>query len=88
MTRILPAIAPDLTLDEVIAVLEAHGFGWSLDHHGGLIEARVWDWPYCVGRYRPATVEPLAQMLHRAIQSMRPLTHTDLRSGMPYAPCP
>jgi len=30
------------TVDDIIADLEARGLGWSLDHTGRLIEARVW----------------------------------------------
>lgn len=53
--------------DVLIADLEARGLGWSLDHTGNLIEARVWDWPHVIGRYRPATVEPLEKMLCEAM---------------------
>jgi len=55
-----------VTADEIIADLESRGLGWSLDHTGTLIEARVWDWPNVIARYRPATVEPLAKMLSAA----------------------
>ena len=55
------------TVDDLIAVLESHGLGWSLDHTGRMIEARVWRWPAVVGRYRPEKVEPLAQLLARAM---------------------
>ncbi len=54
------------TVDDIIANLELRGLGWSLDHIGTLIEALVWDWPHVIGRYRPATVEPLAKMLATA----------------------
>ena len=54
------------TVDDIIADLESRGLGWSLDHTGRLIEACVWDWPAVIGRYRPATVEPLAKMLAKA----------------------
>ena len=53
--------------DQLIADLEARGLGWSLDHTGHLIEVRIWDWPNVIGRYRPATVEPLAKMLVEAM---------------------
>lgn len=56
--------------DEIIAVLEERGCGWSLDHAGGLIEARIWNWPYVIGRYRPAKVEPLAEMLWKAMETV------------------
>jgi len=55
-----------VTADDIIADLESRGLGWSLDHTGTLIEARVWDWPNVIARYRPATVEPLAKMLAAA----------------------
>lgn len=55
------------TVDMLIADLEARGLGWSLDHTGGLVEARVWDWPNVIGRYRPNTVEPLVEMLAAAM---------------------
>ena len=61
----------EMSADELIQWLEARGFGWSLDHTGHLIEARIWDWPNVIGRYRPAKVEPLADMLRAAIRKMR-----------------
>jgi hypothetical protein len=60
----------DAPADELIQWLEARGFGWSLDHTGHLIEARIWDWPIVVGRYRPTKVEPLANMLRGAMRTM------------------
>ena len=59
---------PSCEVDELIADLEARGLGWSLDNTGRLIEARVWDWPDVIGRYRPSTVEPLAKMLAEAMR--------------------
>ena len=56
--------------DDLISWLEARGYGWSLDHTGRLIEARIWDWPFVIGRYRPNSVEPLADMLRGAIQTL------------------
>jgi len=53
------------TPDDLIQILESRGLGWSLDHN--LIEARVWDWPNVIGRYRPNTVIPLAEMLAKAM---------------------
>ena len=58
---------PSALVDELVQALEARGLGWSLDHTGGLVEARVWKWPYVVGRYRPNSVEPLARMLSMAM---------------------
>jgi hypothetical protein len=53
--------------DALISDLESRGIGWSLDHTGRLIEARVWDWPHVIGRYRPHKTEPLAHMLAQAM---------------------
>jgi hypothetical protein len=55
------------TVDELIQELENRGLGWSLDNTGRLIEARVWDWPNVIARYRPNSVEPLAKMLAEAM---------------------
>lgn len=66
----IPAIPTDLTADEIIQVLEQLGYGWSLDHTGHMVEARIWNWPYVVGRYRPGQVEPLAGMLRSAIATI------------------
>ena len=60
----------DASADELIQWLEARGFGWSLDHTGHMIEARIWEWPTVVGRHRPAKVEPLADMLRGAMREM------------------
>lgn len=50
-------------VDRLVVDLEKRKLGWSLDHTGNLIEARIWDWPMVIGRYRPASVEPLHEML-------------------------
>lgn len=60
----------DASADELIQWLEQRGYGWSLDHTGHMIEARVWEWPNVVGRHRPAKVEPLADMLRGAMRTM------------------
>ena len=60
----------EMSADELIQWLEARGFGWSLDHTGHMIEARIWVWPNVAGRYRPAKVEPLADMLRGAMKEM------------------
>lgn len=62
----------DASADELIQWLELRGFGWSLDHTGHMIEARVWDWPNVIGRHRPSKVEPLADMLRGAMRTMEP----------------
>ncbi len=56
--------------DAIIADLEAKGLGWDVGNYGRLIEARIWQFPDVLGRYRPATVEPLAAMLRVAIADM------------------
>ena len=55
------------TVDDLIAAIESRGLGWSLDSTGGIIEARVWDWPGVIGRYRTNTTEPLFKMLAEAM---------------------
>lgn len=57
-------------IDDLIKDLESRGLGWSLDHTGTLIEARVWDWPNVIGRYRPVTTEPVADMLWTAMKDI------------------
>lgn len=57
-----------VTADAILAKLEAIGLGWSLDHCGCLIEARIWNWPAVIGRYRPAKTEPLVDMLMAALK--------------------
>ena len=65
------------TADEIIAELEAQRLGWSLDHTGNLIEARIWRWPHVIGRYRPHKTEPLADMLRAAIADMESRIETN-----------
>lgn len=60
----------EMSADELIQWLEARGFGWSLDHTGHMIEARIWEWPNVVARYRPAKAEPLARMIRAAMLGM------------------
>lgn len=57
-------------VDHIISILESRGLGWSLDHTGHMIEARIWKWPTVIGRYRPAQVEPLARMLAAAMMDV------------------
>jgi hypothetical protein len=57
-------------VDRLVKELESRGLGWDLGNQGRLIEARVWDWPYVIGRYRPAKVEPLSKMLATAMQEV------------------
>jgi hypothetical protein len=60
----------EATADEMIQKLEEQGLGWDIGNTGRLIEARIWAWPYVIARYRAHTVEPLAQMLWKAVQLM------------------
>ena len=55
------------TSDEIIADLESRGLDWDVGNTCRLIEARIWDWPQVIGRYRPAKTEPLAYMLTHAL---------------------
>jgi hypothetical protein len=57
-------------VDLLVKDLESRGLGWDIGNQGRLIEARVWDWPYVVGRYRPNEIEPLAKMLSKAMQEV------------------
>jgi hypothetical protein len=69
----------DASADELIGWLEKRGYGWSLvNQTGRLIEVRVWDWPFVAGRYRSATIEPLADMLREAIRTMRIDQHCEI----------
>lgn len=61
---------PATEADELINWLEERGYGWSLDHTERMIEARIWEWPHVVGRYRPAAVMPLAEMLRNAMRNL------------------
>ena len=67
-TEPFPADDPAVTPDYMVGKVENLGLHWSLDHTGNLIEARIWAWPFVLGRYRPQTLQPLAQMLWAALQ--------------------
>lgn len=70
-----PADDPAVTPDYMVGKVENLGLQWSLDHTGNLIEARIWAWPFVIGRYRPQTLQPLAQMLWAALQNAREELH-------------
>jgi hypothetical protein len=58
----------EVTVDELVADLESRGLGWDLSHcSNGLIEARIWHWPFVVARYRPDEMMPLAGLLAHAM---------------------
>jgi hypothetical protein len=63
-------IPANATAEQIIAELEADGFGWDISHTGRLRECRIWKWPTVVGRYRPQQAEPLASMLRGALADM------------------
>ena len=56
--------------DLLVKEIESRGLGWDIGYNGRLAEARVWNWPYVVGRYRPHKTEPLAEMLAGAMQEV------------------
>lgn len=57
-------------VDKLVKELESRGLGWDVGNQGRLIEARVWDWPYVVGRYRPDKMEEVAKMLAKAMEQV------------------
>ncbi len=70
----------NVNVDILINWLESLGCGWSLDHTGHLIEARVWAWPIVIGRNRPNKVAPLAEMLYLAMKE----AHIDMPDEVKY----
>lgn len=54
--------------DDLVAKLESEGLGWDVGRAGPLIEARVWRWPYVIGRYRPKEMKSLYEMLSCAMR--------------------
>jgi hypothetical protein len=88
-------------VDALIRWLESQRLGWSLDHAGwNLIEARIWRWPYVIGRYRPTEPfrghaigqpvfsEPLAAMLAKACQDAGLEIPPELAADIPPQPAP
>lgn len=55
------------TCDEIIEELEKHGLGWDVGKCCRLVEARIWDWPFVICRYRPIERMTVAEMLMKAI---------------------
>jgi len=53
-------------MEELINEIESQGFQWDVGFTGALREARVWKWPYVVGRYSPNEREPAFDMLEKA----------------------
>ena len=50
-------------VDDLIRQIESKGFQWDVGHTGCNLEARIWDWPNVIGRYRPKSLETLKDML-------------------------
>ena len=70
------------SVDALIADLESRGLGWDLSHcSNGLIEARVWHWPYVIARHRPTELRPLADMLAGAMYEVDFEYYTILEPG-------
>lgn len=63
-------IPTNATAEQIIAELEADGYGWDLSNTSSWPECRIWKWPYVKGRYRPSKTEPLADMLRGALADM------------------
>lgn len=57
-------------VDRLVKELEIRGLGWDVGSTGRVIEARVWDWPYVIGRYRPNKMEDVAKMLAKAMEQV------------------
>lgn len=72
-----------MDVDHLVGWLERFDMAWDVGHTGRVLEARVWVWPYCVGRYRPAELEPLADMLRKAMLDTR--NHTGFIGEGPQA---
>ena len=58
-----------MSADQIIFVLEGAGLQWDIGHTGGNLEARVWDWPNVIGRYRPTELIPIGDMLWKACEN-------------------
>lgn len=63
-----PDLAITMSVDQLIAALEEVGLQWDIGHTGGNIEARVWDWPSVIGRFRSNDVIDLGDMLWKACE--------------------
>ena len=70
-----------MTIDDLITDLESRGLGWSLDHASRLLEARIWHWPFVVGRCRPVKTTPLVAMLTEAMLQVDFEYYTILEPG-------
>ena len=55
-------------MEEIVQWLESKGYGWSFEHTGYLYEARIWDWPNVIGRYRPDDFIGLEDMAIKALE--------------------
>jgi len=64
-----------MTLDELIADIELRGLGWDVGQSSPMFyEARIWDWPYVIGRHNHNFKEPTTplQMLEKALAQIDP----------------
>jgi len=53
-----------MTLDELIADIESRGLGWDVGQSSPMFyEARIWDWPYVIGRHDHDFQEPITPLL-------------------------
>lgn len=50
-------------VDDLIRQIESKGLQWDVGHTGFNLEARLWDWPDVIGRYRPKYLTSLESML-------------------------
>lgn len=55
-------------MDELIEKIESKGLQWDVSNTGMNRGARVWKWPYVVGRYRANERESAREMLLKAYQ--------------------
>lgn len=69
MTVVVPDDLKYYSVEEVIDFLELHGISWDIGNTGNFREARIWDWPFCIGRHRPIERTSTKVMLIQAIEA-------------------
>lgn len=62
----LSHVAETTSADLLIFEIELIGLQWDVGNTGINIEARIWNWPDVIGRYRPNKTEDLHMMLKKA----------------------